>query len=186
MAENLSNSGFGASGWNASAVGPVTQHATIGPSIVIKGNVSGQEALFIDGTVEGSIHFDDHRVTVGRGGKITANIQAREVVVMGSVKGNIRCGDLLDVRAESHIEGDIVTRRIRIDDGAMLKGSVEIQRPDKSVQEPKSAEATPAKAESVTPVTPESEPAKSEPAKVLASAVAGRAAGSSVLWKPAR
>lgn len=193
MAENFSNSAYPASGWDAPSVGPVTEHATIGSSIVIKGNVSGQEPRFIDGTVEGSIHFPDHRVTVGRSSKITANIQAREVVVMGSVKGNLRCGDLLDVRAESYIQGEIIARRIRIDDGAMLKGSVEIQKPDKSAQEPRRVETAPAKAESVTPAAAEPavaepESAKSQPSKaqVLASAVARRVPGSSVLWKPAR
>jgi cytoskeletal protein CcmA (bactofilin family) len=148
MAENLSNSAYRSSGWDAPALGPVTEQASVGASIVIKGEVSGQEALFIDGTVEGSIHFPEHRVTVGRHSKVTASIRAREVVVMGSAKGNIQWVDLLDVRAESNIQGDIITRRVRIDDGAILKGSVEIQRPDKAAQGPDTAKATPAKAES--------------------------------------
>jgi cytoskeletal protein CcmA (bactofilin family) len=98
---------------------PATEHATIGGSIVIKGEVSGQEALFVDGTVEGAIRFPDHRVSVGRGSQVTADITAKDVAVMGSVKVNIHCSDLLVVGAESTIRGDIVTRRIRIDDGAV-------------------------------------------------------------------
>ena len=128
-------------------MGPVTEHATIGASIVIKGEVSGKEHLFIDGTVEGSIHFPDHRVTIGRSSKVKADIHAREVVVMGTVQGDIHCADLLDIRADSHIQGQIVTRRVRIDDGAFLKGSVEIQRPEKETREAPKAAAVPSKAE---------------------------------------
>jgi cytoskeletal protein CcmA (bactofilin family) len=111
MAENSWESGSRSSGWDAPTLGPVTEHASIGASSVLKGEVSGREALFIDGKVEGSILFPEHRVTVGRASQLTANVTAKDVVVMGSVKGNIRCSDLLDVRAESRIHGDIVTRR---------------------------------------------------------------------------
>ncbi len=146
MAENLSNALPRSNAWDAPAVGPVTEQATIGSSIVIKGEVSGTEAVFIDGTVEGSIHFPEHRVTIGRRSTVKANIKARDVVVMGTVKGNIQCGDLLDVRAESIIQGEIVTRRMRIDDGAILKGSVEIQRAEKAAKEREAAEACRGKA----------------------------------------
>lgn len=104
----------------------VTEHATIGPSVVIKGDVSGNEPLFIDGTVEGSIHFLDHRVTVGRSSRIRADVRAREVVVMGTVEGNIYCSDLLDVRSDGSITGLMIAERIRIDDGATLKGNIEV------------------------------------------------------------
>jgi cytoskeletal protein CcmA (bactofilin family) len=160
---------------STSFAGPATEHATIGRSIVIKGEVSGQEALFVDGTVEGAIRFPDHRVSVGRGSQVTADITAKDVVVMGSVKGNIHCSDLLDVRAESTIRGDIVTRRIRIDDGAVLRGSVEIEAL-KSVKEPEPVKVEKAVAPAATPV-----------ATAAAAAAAGgakRVAGSSVLLKP--
>jgi len=145
----------------------------IGRSIVIKGEVSGQEALFVDGTVEGSIRFPDHRVSVGRGSQVTADITAKDVVVMGSVKGNIHCSDLLDVRAESTIREDIVTRRIRIDDGAVLRGSGETLAAVKSVKEPE-----PVKVEKAVAPAPAAVP--------VAAAVSGakRVAGSSVLLKP--
>lgn len=161
---------------STSFAGPATEHATIGRSIVIKGEVSGQEALFVDGTVEGAIRFPEHRVSVGRGSQVTADITAKDVVVMGSVKGNIHCSDLLDVRAESTIRGDIVTRRIRIDDGAVLRGSVEIQTAVKSVKEPEPVKVEKAVAPAPTPV-----------ATAAAAAAAGgakRVAGSSVLLKP--
>lgn len=162
---------------STSFAGPATEHATIGRSIVIKGEVSGQEALFVDGTVEGAIRFPDHRVSVGRGGQVTADITAKDVVVMGSVKGNIHCSDLLDVRAESTIRGDIVTRRIRIDDGAVLRGSVEIQAAVKIVKEPE-----PVKVDKAA-VAPSAAPV---PVAAAAAAASGakRVAGSSVLLKP--
>jgi cytoskeletal protein CcmA (bactofilin family) len=117
-----------------SAAGGVTEHATIGASVVIKGDVSGTEPLFIEGSVEGSISFPEHRVTVGRSSRILAEIRAHDVVVMGSVEGNIYCTDLLDIRAESTIKGNVVAQRIRIDDGASLKGSVEVHSEKRRVE----------------------------------------------------
>lgn len=111
---------------NQGTASAVKEQATIGPSVVIKGDVSGTEPLFIDGSVEGSIHFPAHRVTVGRSSHIRAEIRAHDVVVMGTVEGNIYCGDLLDIRADSSIKGHMIAERIRIDDGASLKGSVEV------------------------------------------------------------
>jgi cytoskeletal protein CcmA (bactofilin family) len=110
---------------------------------------------------------------------------------MGSVNGNIHCSDLVDLRAESNIQGEIVTRRIRIDDGAVLKGSVEIQRAEKGAPALEEHKIAAAKAEAKAPVqtTPvETEPAKPEPsnAEVLSAAVARRVAGSTVLFKPVR
>jgi cytoskeletal protein CcmA (bactofilin family) len=105
---------------------PVEQ-ATIGRSLVIKGEISGSESLYIDGRIEGSINFADHRVTIGRNGNVAANIIAREVVIMGSVKGNIQCADRLDIRNEGSLTGDVVTQRISVEDGAVLKGSVQVR-----------------------------------------------------------
>ncbi|HTZ97069.1 MAG TPA: polymer-forming cytoskeletal protein [Terriglobales bacterium] len=104
-----------------------TEQGAIGRTIVIKGEVSGSEPLYIDGCIEGKIHFADHRVTIGRHGTVTANIDAKEVVIMGSVKGNIHCSDRVDIRAEGTLTGDVVTRRISVEDGAVLKGSVQVQ-----------------------------------------------------------
>lgn len=107
-----------------------TEQGSIGRSVVIKGEVSGAEPLYIDGCVEGTIHFTEHRVTIGRHGTVTANITAKEVVVMGSVKGNIECSDRVDIRAEGSLTGDVVTRRISVEDGAVLKGNVQVQVPE--------------------------------------------------------
>jgi cytoskeletal protein CcmA (bactofilin family) len=105
---------------------PIDQ-ATIGRSVVIKGEISGAESLYIDGRIEGTVSFGDHRVTVGRNGVVAANITAREVVIMGKVTGNIECSDRVDIRSEGSLTGDIVSQRISIEDGAMLKGAVQVK-----------------------------------------------------------
>lgn len=119
---------------------PIEQ-ATIGRTVVIKGEVTGNESLYIDGRIEGSITFKDHRVTVGRNGVVQANISAREVVIMGKVTGNVECSDRVDIRSEGTLNGDVVSARISVEDGAMLRGSVQLnpteQKQDKSHDAPK-------------------------------------------------
>ncbi len=101
--------------------------ATIGRTVVIKGEVTGSESLYIDGRIEGTVTFADSRVTVGRNGVVVANINAREVVIMGKVTGNIECSDRVDIRSEGTLTGDVVSQRISIEDGAMLKGAVQVK-----------------------------------------------------------
>ena len=114
---------------------PIEQ-ATIGRTVVIKGEVTGSESLYIDGKIEGTLSFKDHRVTVGRNGVVAANISAREVVIMGKVTGNIECSDRVDIRSEGSLTGDVVSQRISVEDGALLRGSVQLtpseQKHDKS------------------------------------------------------
>jgi len=105
---------------------PVDQ-ATIGRTLVIKGEISGSEALYIDGRIEGKITMPESRVTIGRNGKVDASIQAREVVVMGKVTGNIECSDRVDIRSEGSVHGDISTVRISVEDGASLKGGIQVR-----------------------------------------------------------
>jgi cytoskeletal protein CcmA (bactofilin family) len=128
---------------------PIEQ-ASIGRTLVIKGEISGSESLYIDGKVEGTLTFKDHRVTVGRNGVVGANIAAREVVIMGKVTGNIECSDRVDIRSEGSLTGDIVSARISVEDGAMLRGSVQLTPADvkqdkKDKEVPKSFAATAAK-----------------------------------------
>ena len=104
---------------------PIEQ-ATIGRTLVIKGEVSGSESLYVDGKIEGTLTFKDHRVTVGRNGVVQANISAREVVIMGKVTGNVECSDRVDIRSEGSLTGDVVSSRISVEDGAMLRGSVQL------------------------------------------------------------
>jgi cytoskeletal protein CcmA (bactofilin family) len=105
---------------------PVEQ-ATIGRSVVIKGEVSGSESLYVDGRIEGTVNFAEHRVTIGRNGSVAANINAREVVILGKVQGNIQVTDRLDIRSEGSLTGDVITQRISVEDGAILKGSVQVR-----------------------------------------------------------
>jgi cytoskeletal protein CcmA (bactofilin family) len=112
---------------------PVDQ-ATIGRTLVIKGEISGSESLYIDGRIEGKITMPESRVTIGRNGKVDASIQAREVVIMGKVTGNIECSDRVDIRAEGSVNGDISTARISVEDGAALKGGIQVRSEGKQNQ----------------------------------------------------
>ena len=102
--------------------------ATIAKSLEIKGEVICSDWLYIDGKVEGSISQPGGRVTVSRDAQVAANISAREVVVLGKVRGNIDASDRVDMRSESSLIGDVITQRISIGDGAFFKGSMEISR----------------------------------------------------------
>src|SRR3974390_2309816 len=117
----------------AAAPRPVTtttsDQATIGKSLVIKGEVTGSESLYIDGRVEGSINLSGNRVTVGRNGVVNANISAREIVVLGKVRGNLQASDRVDIRTEGSLTGDVVAQRISIEDGAYFKGGIDIRKP---------------------------------------------------------
>jgi cytoskeletal protein CcmA (bactofilin family) len=126
---------------------PVEQ-ATIGRSVVIKGEVSGSESLYVDGRIEGSLNFADNRVTIGRNGSVAANISAREVVILGKVQGNIQCTDRLDIRSEGSLTGDVITQRISVEDGAVLKGSVQVRAVEhKNEKSQAQAQAKPAATE---------------------------------------
>src|SRR5579862_974710 len=102
--------------------------ATIGKSLVIKGEVTGSESLYIDGRVEGSINLAGNRVTVGRNGVVSANINAREIVVLGKVRGNLTASDRVDIRSDGSLTGDVVAARISIEDGAYFKGGIDIRK----------------------------------------------------------
>jgi len=115
------------------ATSPMDQ-ANIGRSLVIKGEITGAESLFIDGRIEGTITFPENRVTIGRNGNVTANITAKEVVIMGKVQGNVEASDRLDIRSEGVLSGDVITHRISVEEGAILKGGVEVRNPEKKDQ----------------------------------------------------
>jgi cytoskeletal protein CcmA (bactofilin family) len=125
------------------SVSPVTSasdQATIGKSLVIKGEVTGSESLYIDGRVEGSIHLPGNRVTVGRNGVIAANITAREAVILGKVRGNVSATDRVDIRNEGSLTGDVVAQRISIEDGAFFKGGIDIRKPNTNEKPQQTAE----------------------------------------------
>jgi cytoskeletal protein CcmA (bactofilin family) len=128
------------SGAAASTAIPTGEQATIGKSLIVKGEVSGSESLYIDGKVEGAINLPGNRVTVGRNGQVAANIMAREVVVLGKVRGNVHASDRVDIRSEGSLTGDVAAARISIEDGAYFKGGIDIRKPG----EGKNGDAVPA------------------------------------------
>ena len=107
---------------------PAGEQATIGKSLVVKGEVSGSESLYIDGKVEGAINLPGNRVTIGRNGQVAANILAREIVVLGKVRGNCQASDRVDIRSEGSLTGDVIAARISIEDGAFFKGGIDIRK----------------------------------------------------------
>jgi len=113
----------------AAAAVPAGEQATIGKSLIVKGEVSGSESLYIDGKVEGAINLPGNRVTIGRNGQVAANILAREIVVLGKVRGNCQASDRVDIRSEGSLTGDVIAARISIEDGAFFKGGIDIRKP---------------------------------------------------------
>ena len=109
--------------------------AHIGKSVLVKGELSGSEDLYLDGEVEGSILLKDHSLIVGPHGLVRANISARDVVVHGKVDGNIRGTERVELKKSAVLVGDISTQRIIVEDGAFFKGAVDIQKDTKA--EPK-------------------------------------------------
>jgi cytoskeletal protein CcmA (bactofilin family) len=101
--------------------------AQIGKSVVIKGDLSGSEDLYVDGQVEGSISLKNNSLTVGPHGQIKASVEAKGVVVQGKLEGNVMASDRVELRKSAVVTGDISTQRISIEEGAYLKGKIDIQ-----------------------------------------------------------
>ena len=106
--------------------------AHIGKSVLIKGELSGSEDLYLDGEVEGNILLRDHNLTIGPNGRVRANIQAKDVVVHGKVDGNVHGSDRVELKRSAVLSGDIATQRIVIEDGAFFKGAIDIKKEGKS------------------------------------------------------
>src|SRR6201985_2510778 len=126
--------------------------ATIGKSLVVKGEVTGSESLYIDGKVEGAINLPGNRVTVGRNGQVAANITAREIVVLGKVRGNVTASDRVDIRSEGSLTGDVTAQRISIEDGAFFKGGIDIRKPGNESKQVNSGPSVSANSEAGKPV----------------------------------
>lgn len=112
------------------------EFAHIGKSVIIKGELSGSEDLYVDGQVEGSIELQGNNLTVGPHGQVRANVNAKGVVVQGKLEGNVRASERTELRKSAIAVGDIVTQRMAIEEGAYFKGKVDIQRDGKDVQPP--------------------------------------------------
>jgi cytoskeletal protein CcmA (bactofilin family) len=132
----------------AASTVPTGEQATIGKSLIVKGELTGSESLYIDGKVEGAINLPGNRVTVGRNGQVAANIVAREIVVLGKVRGNCQASDRVDIRSEGSLTGDVIAARISIEDGAFFKGGIDIRKPGGT--DLKGGTATPVSSEPVT------------------------------------
>ena len=104
------------------------EFAHIGKSVIIKGELSGSEDLYIDGQVEGSIELRNNSLTIGPNGQVKADVNAKGVTIQGKLEGNITASDRLELRKSAIIVGDISTQRITIEDGAYFKGKVNVQR----------------------------------------------------------
>lgn len=105
------------------------QHSLIGKSIVIKGEISSTDPVYVYGRVEGTIKAPAHRVTIGREGNVKANIHAREIVIMGTVSGKLESSERAEIRTDGTLTGDLSTRRVYIEDGAVLNGKIDVSRP---------------------------------------------------------
>jgi cytoskeletal protein CcmA (bactofilin family) len=117
--------------------------ANIGKSVVIKGELSGSEDLYLDGQVEGSIEMAGSRLTIGPNGKVKANVNARSAIVQGRLEGNVRASDRVDLKQSAIVLGDIATQRISIEEGAYFKGGVDIQREAQKGPTPPRSDAKP-------------------------------------------
>jgi cytoskeletal protein CcmA (bactofilin family) len=123
--------------------------ATIGKAVKIIGNIFSREDLYVDGELEGTVEAMEHKLTIGPNGNVKSTVKAREVVVLGSIHGNVEATDKIEIRKDAKLAGDIRTARIIIEDGAYFKGSIDIVKPEpksapKPQQQPAAAVAAPA------------------------------------------
>ena len=121
----------------AGHTGALTNNEThIGKGLSVKGEISGEDPLFIDGKIEGTINLPGSQVTVGNNGQVEALITAREVVVLGKIRGNVTTSNRVDIRAEGSHTGDVQCASIRIEDGGYFKGSITIRERNDKPAEP--------------------------------------------------
>jgi cytoskeletal protein CcmA (bactofilin family) len=116
--------------------------AIIGPSITVKGDVSGDEDLVIQGRVEGTVSLPQHNVTIGPTGKVTADIRGKMVIVEGEVNGELRAQEQIILRHSAKVEGSISAPRVALEDGAVFRGGIEMDSASKMNQENQPPKAT--------------------------------------------
>jgi cytoskeletal protein CcmA (bactofilin family) len=107
---------------------PGSGSATLGKNVTVKGQIFSREDLTIDGEVEGTVECQEHRLTIGPNGRVHAGLKAREIVIYGSIQGNVEAAEKIDIKKEAKLVGDIKTSRIMIEDGAYFKGSIDISK----------------------------------------------------------
>lgn len=102
--------------------------AALGKNVTVKGQIFAREDLTIDGEVEGTVECHEHRLTIGPNARVQASLKAREIIIQGSIQGNVDATDKIDIKKEAKLVGDIKTSRIVIEDGAYFKGSIDISK----------------------------------------------------------
>jgi cytoskeletal protein CcmA (bactofilin family) len=120
-----------------------TGSAALGKNVTVKGQIFAREDLTIDGEVEGTVECHDHRLTIGPNARVQAGLKAREIIIQGSIQGNVEAADKIDIKREAKLVGDIKTSRIVIEDGAYFKGSIDISKaaPAKPASGPQSGQS---------------------------------------------
>jgi cytoskeletal protein CcmA (bactofilin family) len=156
--------------------------ATVGKNLVVKGNVSGGEDLYVDGELEGSVELKDNNITIGPNGRVSANLHARDIVVLGRLKGNVRAVERLEIRKTGSLIGDIITARVVIEDGAYFKGSIDIQK-GTAASAPAAAPSVQAAAAASGAASATAAPALA-PAPISATTSAGPSSGFSLSGEP--
>jgi cytoskeletal protein CcmA (bactofilin family) len=151
--------------------------ANIGKSVIIKGELSGSEDLYLDGQVEGSIELREHSLTIGPNARLSANIFAKDVSIQGKVDGNITGFNRVELKKTAVLTGNIETQRIVIEDGAFFKGNIEIRK-----NEPAKSPAAPATASAPQTSAPAAPATTAAPA-TQASPAAGTAPVTGQLFK---
>lgn len=126
--------------------------AHIGKSVIVKGEISSSEDLFVDGEVRGAIELRDHSLTVGPNGRVEANVTAREIIVQGTLNGNLHATEKIEIRKTGSLLGDLTTARIIIEDGAYFKGSIDITKPGQKPEAPKPSVAAAARPSTQPPL----------------------------------
>ena len=110
--------------------GSTVGSAALGKNVTVKGQIFAREDLTIDGEVEGTVECHEHRLTIGPNARVQAGLKAREIIIQGSIQGNVDATDKIDIKKEAKLVGDIKTSRIVIEDGAYFKGSIDISKPN--------------------------------------------------------
>ncbi|MBV9763069.1 MAG: polymer-forming cytoskeletal protein [Acidobacteriaceae bacterium] len=138
--------------------------AALGKNVTVKGQIFAREDLTIDGEVEGTVECHEHRLTIGPNARVQAGLKAREIIIQGSIQGNVDATDKIDIKKEAKLVGDIKTSRIVIEDGAYFKGSIDISKPA-------AAKATTQPQPTISAQQPLPQPAVSTPAPATAGSV---------------
>lgn len=135
-----------------------TPNAVIGKNLIIKGEISGTEPLLIEGQIEGTINVNGCYLGIGPSGKVKATVSAAEVVVRGTVNGNLQVSERLEIRSGGCVNGDIVTRRLSIEEGAYFHGTIDMQKPEHKSEKKQQHVSEPEAAKEALPRAPELQP----------------------------